>query len=197
MSVFPYHAPSVSALARTLAKAQAAAQSAQRPMTHSAWLNALAQAAGERNYQAWRAKASPVGPQPALPDAPVALPRTVQRALNQFDGNGRLNRWPSQFGVQRLALWGIWMRLRGGTHRYSEREFTAAIWRWIGFDDPVLLRRELVEMRMVAREGGGGAYWKLSADAAKPSDEARQLMALLRGRRLSPETALTQTLLKK
>ncbi|MBS0435107.1 MAG: DUF2087 domain-containing protein, partial [Proteobacteria bacterium] len=82
------------------------------------------------------------------------------RALRQFDAQGRITRWPIRFGVQRLMLWGLWMHF-DGKRRYREREVNEILNAWHLFGDHCLLRRELVEMKMLARTDGGAEYRKL------------------------------------
>jgi hypothetical protein len=181
---FPYSAPDIAQLAREVALA---AQSLPA-LSHVQWLGVLAKAAGARNYQQWRAQSqqrpiAALAPTAAEPPA-AAIPKTVSKALGHFDDQGRLTRWPTQFSIQRLVLWGVWMRLRGGAHRWDERGITATLKLWNTFDDPATLRRELITMGMMDRADGGRVYWKLEKPRDGVSGEAQMLMNLLRPRRI-------------
>ncbi len=151
---------------------------------HVEMLNLLARAAGHRNVQALKA-ATAAGPQPQ----PAAIHRwhgprdpslsaVADRALRLFDGEGRLMRWPSRRPEQVLALWCLW-RVFDSKRRYTEREVNEVLNRQHGFGDHCLLRRELVEMKLLARTPGGAEYRKL---AARPDDDTLALLRALRSR---------------
>ncbi|TXC65859.1 DUF2087 domain-containing protein [Piscinibacter aquaticus] len=93
----------------------------------------------------------------SAPPSPAPLSDTAQRALRQFDAQGRLTRWPIKYSVQRLMLWGLWMRF-DGKRRYSEREVNEVLKARHLFGDHCTLRRELVEMKMLERSDGGAEY---------------------------------------
>ncbi|HEX3141451.1 MAG TPA: DUF2087 domain-containing protein [Rhizobacter sp.] len=96
----------------------------------------------------------------------------ARKALTQFDPSGRLLRWPHKFTVQRLALWVLWTRF-DARRVYTEREVNDILKAWNGFGDHVTLRRELVEMKLLARKNDCSEYRKLPA---LPSDEVRALI---------------------
>ena len=175
----PLHAPDISAFAKTLARElKTAHDTLNRLPGHVELLNMLARASGHRNFQSLKARplaAPPVAPSPA---APAALSDTAQRALRQFDAQGRLTRWPIKYSVQRLMLWGLWMRF-DGKRRYSEREVNEVLKAWHLFGDHCTLRRELVEMKMLERSDGGAEYRKLPR---RPDAESMALMRALRER---------------
>lgn len=173
----PLHAPDISAFAKTLARElKAAHDTLNRLPGHVELLNMLARASGHRNFQSLKAR-PPAAP-PSADATPVALSETAQRALRQFDAQGRLSRWPIKYSVQRLMLWGLWMRF-DGKRRYTEREVNEVLKAWHLFGDHCTLRRELVEMKMLARSDGGAQYRKLPR---RPDAEAMALMRALRGR---------------
>ena len=150
--------------------------------SHVEMLNLLARAAGHRNVQAMRAA------QPSAPcAAPVRGPRgprdptlteTADRALRQFDASGRLVRWPTKRALQVLALWCLWM-LFDGKRRYREREVNELLNARHLFGDHCLLRRELIEMKLLTRTPGGAEYRKV---AARPDAEVVALLSALRQR---------------
>jgi hypothetical protein len=173
----PLHADDISSFAKALSRQLSEAHDrAARPPGHVELLNMLARAAGYRNFQSLR-----VRPPPAATLAPVPLPlsETAVRALRQFDERGRLVRWPIKYGVQRLMLWGLWMRF-DARRRYTEREVNEVLNRWHLFGDHCTLRRELVNMQLLERESDGSEYRK---QPARPDPEAMALMRALRARR--------------
>ena len=152
---------------------------------HVELLNLLARAAGHRNVQALKAAAARTAPLPQS-QAPhrwhgprdPSLSLAADRTLRLFDGQGRLTRWPSRRAEQVLALWCLWMAF-DGKRRYSEREVNEVLNARHGFGDHCLLRRELVEMKLLARTPGGAEYRKL---AARPDTATAALMRAVRHR---------------
>ena len=173
----PLHAADISRFAKSLARdLKQTLEQARRPPGHVELLNMLARAAGYRNYQSLRAR-PPAAPA-AVEAAPAApeLSDTAQKALRQFDLHGRLQRWPIKFSVQRLMLWGLWMRF-DVRRRYSEREVNEILNAWHLYGDHCTLRRELVNEKLLARHSDGSEYRKLPR---RPPPEAMALMRALR-----------------
>jgi hypothetical protein len=170
-------APDLSAFAKSLRKqlVERFEQSAKAP-SHVELLNMLARAAGHRNVQALRARMVPA----AKPAATPALPLTpaATKAAMQFDDEGRLVRWPNKFSVQRLAMWALWMQF-DAKRRYREREVNEILKAWHTYGDHVTLRRELVNMGLLARKSDCSEYWK---EPQRPSAEVRALLQVLRQR---------------
>lgn len=167
----PLHADDISSFAKALARELG---ERPRPPGHVELLNMLARAAGHRNFQSLRAR-PPVAP--AAP-APLPLSDTAVRALRQFDDHGRLTRWPIKYSVQRLMLWGLWMRF-DARRRYTEREVNEVLNAWHLYGDHCTLRRELVNMKLLERTPDGAVYRKRPA---RPEPEAMALMRALRAR---------------
>jgi hypothetical protein len=150
---------------------------------HVEMLNLLARAAGHRNVQALKAAAKTAASRaPSLPrwhgPKHPALTPAADRALRVFDAQGRLLRWPGKRGEQVLALWCLWMAF-DGKRRYSEREVNEVLNAHHAFGDHCLLRRELVEMKLLERTPGGEQYRKL---AARPDEETAALLRAVRSR---------------
>ncbi len=153
-------------------------------------LNWLAKAAGHQNYQSLRAQASAVtGPteaasitaataKTARSESESALSAHAAKALTQFDTDGKLTRWPHKFAVQRIAMWGLWIRF-DSKRRYTEKEVNSVLNAWHLYGDHATLRRELINMDLLARKPDCSVYWKRPQ---VPGDEAR---AFLRGLRES------------
>lgn len=187
----PFHAEDISALAKSL-RQQLDSHLASTPQapSHLSLLNMLARAAGHRNLQALRAQAAlqPVplaaAVPPSEPIAPARGPRhpglseLADRALRQFDEQGRLARWPSRHQVQRLAIWGLWLHF-DSRRIYTEGEVNALLQAQHCFGDHCTLRRELVEMKLLSREDGGRRYQRQNP---QPSEELLPLLQELRRR---------------
>ena len=175
----PLHADDISSFARALGRQlRDAHDRAPRPPGHQELLNMLARAAGHRNYQSLRAR-GPMAP-PAAPATPADAPlgETALKALRQFDAHGRLVRWPVKRSVQRMMLWGLWMRfdLR---RRYSERDVNDILNAWHLFGDHCTLRRELVDLQLLTRRSDGSEYRK---SPARPDAETAAMLRSLRAR---------------
>lgn len=176
----PLHAADISSFAKSLARdLKQTHEQLNRLPGHVELLNMLARAAGHRNFQSLKARPPMAAPVAESPPVAAALSDTAAKALRQFDADGRLTRWPIKYSVQRLMLWGLWMRF-DARRRYSEREVNEVLKAWHLFGDHCTLRRELVEMKMLERSDGGAEYRKLPR---RPEAEAMALMRALRERR--------------
>ena len=177
--------PDLSSFAKSL-RAQLSAQlgSDQSLPSHLSLLNMLARAAGHRNLQALKAAATRPSPAPALPLPPARGPRhpalsdAADRALRQFDAQGRLMRWPTKYTVQRYAMWGLWLHF-DAKRPYTEREVNAVLQQRHSFGDHCTLRRELITMRLLERTPDGTEYRKV---AARPEADVAALLHELRAR---------------
>jgi hypothetical protein len=175
----PLHCDDLSQFAKTL-RAQLGEHLQKTPgaaPSHVQLLNMLARSAGHRSMQVLRAQA--VLKPPAAPAPAALLGAHAQKALTQFDGHGRLSRWPYKFSVQRLAMWGLWLRFDSG-RTYAEREVNEILRAWTTYGDHVTPRRELVEMKLLGRKDDCSVYWK---EPQRPTDEIRALLQALRARR--------------
>ncbi|MEM9425594.1 MAG: DUF2087 domain-containing protein [Pseudomonadota bacterium] len=132
------------------------------PPGHLSAMNLVARAAGYRSWQVLKATA-PLPDQPSDQDL-----RRVNLALRAFDSEGRMNRWPKGYAVQRLCLTAFWSRIP--SHRdLSEREINAILKEGEVFGDHVLLRRSLIDHELVRRTNDGGVYRRVERrpDAAE------------------------------
>jgi predicted transcriptional regulator len=84
-----------------------------------------------------------------------AYDRKVVRDFSTPDG--RLKAIPAQYKKVKAILRHV-VRSFEPAVRYSEREVNEILARF--HEDTARLRRELVEAGLMAREGGGGAYWR-------------------------------------
>jgi len=175
----PLHAADLSSFAKAVRRQLAERLERQAGLPcHVEMLNLLARAAGHRNVQTVRAQPRPVAPAPARGPRHPALTETADKALRQFDERGVLMRWPSKYSVQRLAMWGLWLRF-DNQRRYSEREVNQVLNAHHGFGDHCTLRRELVNMQLLGRTPDGAVYRKLRA---RPDAEVIALLGALRER---------------
>ncbi|QDQ26107.1 DUF2087 domain-containing protein [Chitinimonas arctica] len=154
--VFPFYAPDISSLARSLHR-QWSEQS--HPPGHVQLLNMLAQAVGYQNFQHFRseAEATPLPTETTTEVAPAATPAAPSRLLRHFDAQGRLIRWPGKFSEQQPCLWTIWARIPA-RREMSEREVNEFIKPAQTLEDHVLLRRELVNYKLLERTVDGRVY---------------------------------------
>jgi len=181
----------LSAFAKTLrSQLQAHVESAAEAPSHLTLMNMLARAAGHRNLQALKAShaAQPGNShgqatlparqraQPAHGPRLPGLSETADRALRQFDEQGRLARWPTKYSVQRHAMWGLWMHF-DAKRPYTEREVNEILKSRHSFGDHCTLRRELVNMRLLERTADGACYHKV---AARPDADVAALLKALR-----------------
>lgn len=164
-------------------------------------LNWLAKGAGYQNFQSLRASApvsrstvnaadSAGDAEPGVIKLPTAKARVAEaqsaslsahatKALTQFDELGRLHKWPHKFAVQRIAMWGLWMRF-DSKKRYTEKEVNVVLKAWHSYGDHVTLRRELVNMQLLARKSDCSEYWKV---AQQPEQEVKAFLRALRATR--------------
>jgi hypothetical protein len=166
----------------------------ERKATPSPWpghvelLNLVARAAGYRNFQALKAlaaepAAAALAAAPAASAAPArktretpALNENARKALQSFDSNGALKRWPVKFSVQRLAIWALWT-LFEAKRTYTEREVNTILKAANAFGDHVTLRRELINHRLMSRTTDCREYRKLPA---RPDEETRLFLSAWR-----------------
>jgi predicted transcriptional regulator len=99
-------------------------------------------------------------PSGALPAAAAgidtdAYDRKVLKAY--LDANGRIRAFPSQQKKELAILRHVVTAFEQG-RRYPEKQVNRMLSRFS--DDTAMLRRHLVELGLMDREGGGGEYWR-------------------------------------
>jgi biotin operon repressor len=93
----------------------------------------------------------------------VNLDAFDQKVLANFtDEEGRISRFPGQQNKFVVLLRHVLQAFEPGV-RYTEKEVNQILLRFNA--DTARLRRGLIEFRMMEREGGGGAYWRIDAEA--------------------------------
>ena len=164
-TAIPLEVADLSPFAKTLR--QSLSQNDGLP-SHVELLNLLAKAAGFQNYQHLRADAetsdrltaaADPGPRPSLDQ--------VEKAARYFDAEGVLTSWPSRLNLQTLCQWGFWSRLPRGAV-FTEREISEHIKNWHAFGDHALIRRAMVDARMLERTVDGREYRRI--ERAPPAE---------------------------
>lgn len=174
--IIPFTTPDISALAKSL-RAQLA-ELGHAP-SHVEMLNLLAKAAGHANFQHLRANAAAEGRLAEQPADPPADHVRIEKVLRHFDQDGRMLRWPGKTSHQDLCLWAIWSRIPADT-RMSEPEINEIIRDAHHFGDHAILRRTLVDLKMLARTPDGRLYRRIEK---APTPDAAALIAALSQRR--------------
>ena len=166
----PFTTTDITALARSLREQLRALD---HTPSHVEMLNMLARANGHANFQHLRADAAAQSRlATAVPDEPVDHSR-IEKVLRHFDDAGTMIRWPSKTNHQTLCLWVIWSRIPAD-QRFSEREINQFITDAHSFGDHALLRRSMVDARMLARTPDGRLYRRIEK---KPDPDALALLA--------------------
>ncbi len=168
------HVEDVTTFSRALSKQLGAASP-----PHLRLMNMVARAAGFQNLQHMRAAQAARGRLDSRADPAPADARTVERALAQFDAEGRLLRWPSRRAVQTLALWALWATLPADT-ALTEKAVNAHLADEHLFGDAATLRRTMISCGLMTRNRDGSDYRRVEG---KPPAEALAVMRALQPRR--------------
>ncbi len=154
--------------------------------SHAQLLSLIAKSAGYRNHQHLKAEVQ------ADPDLSKDAERRIQDALRVFDDTGQMLRWPKNTSVQALCMAWFWSRLPAKTD-LSEPQVNDILQSAERFGDHVLLRRSLIDHKLVTRTLDGATYRRIEQS---PSPEARQVIRELSERvlrsQVNPENAGTR-----
>ena len=85
-----------------------------------------------------------------------------ERLKGCYDEQGLLLRYPSKKSLRPLVLARLAQHFEPNRN-YTEKEVNAIIAQTIAFSDVELLRRELIEARLLNRLRDGSRYWKEQA----------------------------------
>lgn len=97
---------------------------------------------------------------------PVLALRKRARILDRLlDERGRVARWPVRRAQQLIVLEHIAAQIEEGT-TWNEVELGRMLDGLHAFNDPARVRRELVDLGVLARKRDGSAYWKRPAEGA-------------------------------
>lgn len=133
---------------------------------HASLLSAISKAAGFTNHQHLKAsKPAPADPQ-------------LTKALRAFDTAGIMQHWPKQTTTQGLCLHVFWAQLPANTD-LTEKEVNAILMAGHGFGDHPLLRRSLIDHRLVTRTVDGRVYRRIEK---APPPSAAALISQIKSR---------------
>lgn len=170
----PLRVDDMTSFTRALAR-----QLGQASPSHLSLMNMLAHAAGFQNLQHLRASEAAQRRLARVEADGPGDARLIERALHQFDAEGRLRGWPARRAVQTLALWGLWACFPAGVS-LCERQVNALLQPEHMFGDPATLRRTMISCGMLTRQAGGSDYRRVGR---APPAEAKALIRMLRSRR--------------
>lgn len=134
---------------------------------HAAMLSLVSKAAGYENFQHLKA----VKPQSKT------LGKQLEKALRVFDETGVMTRWPNQTAIQGLCLWRFWADLPV-RQDLTETEVNEMLKAGSSFGDHVLLRRSLIDHKLVTRTRDGKAYRRI--EKAPPADAVALIKSVYR-----------------
>ena len=134
---------------------------------HATMLGLVAKAAGYDNYQHLKAV------KPATAPAALPQPKRMERALRIWQ-DGVMTRWPKQTSVQGLCLWVFWAALPA-KQDMTETEVNDVLNARHAFGDHAILRRSMVEHRMLQRTTDGSVYRRI--EQVPPEDAAALIAA--------------------
>lgn len=174
----PFATPDISTLALSLRQELAALG---RAPSHVEMLNLLARATGHANFQHLRADAQARSRLSAEPIQPNIDHARVEKVMRHFDAEGVMIRWPAKTNHQDLCLWVIWRRIPA-EQDLSERELNRFIIAAHSFGDHAILRRSLVDARMLARTPDGRMYRRIEK---MPPPDAIALLAAIAQKRVA------------
>jgi hypothetical protein len=100
------------------------------------------------------------------PDDPLVALRKRSRILDRLlDDRGRVARWPVRRAQQLLVLEHIAAQIEDGV-TWDEVALGRMLEDLHAFNDPARIRRELVDLGVLARKRDGSAYWKRPPEAS-------------------------------
>ncbi|SDB36231.1 hypothetical protein SAMN05660653_01708 [Desulfonatronum thiosulfatophilum] len=170
----PFGVNDIGAFARSVRKSL---DGLERSPSHVEMLNLLARAGGFRNFQHFKAQHEAGTSLQTFPPVQAEVDyRLVKQLVRLFDDNGRLVRWPKKFTLRMFCLWALWSRFPARTSM-TEREISDWLQERHCFGDHALLRRELVDRRLVTRTPDGRVYTRIEQ---RPPAEAAALFEQLR-----------------
>ena len=133
---------------------------------HASMLTLVSKAAGYDSFQHLKAAKPSIQPEPQ--------DKKLQKALKVFE-NGIMTRWPNQTAIQGLCLWVFWAALPARTD-LSEKDINTLVKSGHSFGDHALLRRSLLDHKLVTRTADGKIYRRIEQ---APPPEARILLATI------------------
>jgi len=84
--------------------------------------------------------------------------------MSKFDSllndQGKVTRWPAKYALKLEVIKYIGDKFEKG-HTYNEKEVNNIINQWHTFGDYFIIRRGLVDYKLLARTKDGAKYWKI------------------------------------
>ncbi|MBT3233430.1 MAG: DUF2087 domain-containing protein [Calditrichaeota bacterium] len=87
----------------------------------------------------------------------------IPKAIRGFFDGDKIKQWPGKLAKKTLCLEYLAEKIEAGKE-FSDTEIKEAINEWITFGDPVTVRRELIEAKVLDRSPDGRTYWKVEKD---------------------------------
>ncbi|GHF13284.1 hypothetical protein GCM10017044_04080 [Kordiimonas sediminis] len=155
--------------------------------SHVELLNILARSAGYRNFQHFRTQQEPTQDlTPPVSESPhIDLAMTEQTA-RYFNFNGQLTRWPSKDSRARLCMWVIWTHLPAHQD-LGEHDMNNLLKDLNTFNDHALLRRALIDFKLVTRTPSGNVYRR---NEKEPPLELELVLKLIRTKKTQKRPAI-------
>ncbi len=82
---------------------------------------------------------------------------SIESFINE---KGQIKTWPSKFAKKREIVEYLADKFAFDII-YTEKELNAVIEKWHTFNDPILLRRSLIDYGFFDREKDGSKYWRI------------------------------------
>jgi hypothetical protein len=170
----PLYVGDVSALACNLRRQL---QESESVPGHVEMLNLLVKASGFRNYQHFKAQydARRGLDLPEQPSAEINY-KLIKRIVRLFNDEGYLTHWPKKYSERVICLWVMWSRI-SAKKSYTECEISELLEQQHLFEDHALLRRQLVDHRLMTRTPDGREYRRVEV---RPPAEAVEVFKLIR-----------------
>ncbi|MGM9988246.1 MAG: DUF2087 domain-containing protein [Bacillaceae bacterium] len=83
-----------------------------------------------------------------------------EKIKNYLNEQGQIKGWPSKKIMKEEVLQYLSTKFEENEH-YTEKEVNAIVEQWHTFGDYFLLRRGLIESKLLFRTKDGAKYWKL------------------------------------
>ncbi|BCS89571.1 DUF2087 domain-containing protein [Pseudodesulfovibrio sediminis] len=173
-SPMPLYVGDISALARNV---RGRLQDSETIPSHVEMLNLLVKASGYRNFQHFKAQfEARKGLDLPKPHGAEINFKRVKRVLRLFDADGYLTHWPKKYSERVICLWVMWSRI-SARKTYTECEISELLEQQHLFEDHALLRRQLVDLKLMNRTPDGREYQRIEA---QPPAEALEVLARMR-----------------
>ena len=92
---------------------------------------------------------------------------------NFLDEKGRVIKWPAKHSLKIEVVKYIAEKFESD-RVYTEKEVNNLIDQWHTYGDYFMLRRGMIEYKLLSRTRDGSKYWKLSGDEKDESESAKE-----------------------